>query len=78
MEAISLGVAICALVASCGAAFWAGRLDARVNNGLQTKIQEVHNDVGRLFDKLDGVPCDRHDERMKHIEQTVKRLEEGQ
>ena len=74
MEVISLGVAFTALIASCGAAFWAGRIDGRLNNGLSENIRNLREDIGKMFDRVDKLPCGAHVERLKHVEQSLDRL----
>ena len=67
MEVISLGVAITALIGSCGAAFWAGRVDARLNNGLSETIKETRHDVRDIHQKLDDLPCKVNTERLNRL-----------
>jgi len=73
MEVISLGFAFSAVIAACGAAFWAGRVDARVNNGLSTNIENIREDVGRIFSRLDDLPCDTHGVRLMAVEKQIER-----
>jgi hypothetical protein len=76
MEMISLGAAIAALLAACGACFWAGRVDARLNNGLRESIKATRDDVGKIFARLDSLPCGAHHEQLRIIERGLERLSE--
>jgi hypothetical protein len=74
MEMISLGTSIAALLAACGACFWAGRVDARLNNGLSESIKATREDVGKIFARLDSLPCGAHHEQLRSIERSLERL----
>ena|GEM_PF-4452300 len=76
MELINLSIAVTALVASCGAAFWAGRVDGRLNNGVSVHIKNTREDVRKIFDRMDNLPCKAYVERLRHIEQTVERIQD--
>ena len=72
---INLAVAVTALIASVGAAFWAGRVDARLNNGLSENVRNIRQDVGRIFQRLDSLACATHEEQIKHCETFIQRHE---
>jgi len=73
IEAISMTVAVTALLTSCGAAYWAGRVDARLNNGISQSVRDTREDVARIFGRLDQLGCTRQDERLKHCEEYIRR-----
>jgi hypothetical protein len=77
MEVISLGVAVTALIAASTAAFWAGRLDGRLSNGLTESIVDIRKHIAAISKRFNELPCGSHTEQLKQIDETLERLRDN-